>query len=189
MVLTKLTEAIISPTIYQYKRKCLSTNPMKPFSAGEPRFIADAMLGTLSRKLRILGYDTLYCREGNDTILVTRATSEDRKILTRKTHLLRRKDCKDNILFITDNEPLRQILQVIKHYNLTFNSLLFGTRCILCNNRLERISVDLVRSRVPDYVLNTQKNFSFCPHCKKIFWKGTHYENMLNTFSHIKTVS
>jgi uncharacterized protein with PIN domain len=147
------------------------------------------MLGRLSKKLRMLGYDTLYFREGNDTILLTRAISEDRQILTRKTHLLKRKDCKDTILFITYNEPSRQIIQVTNHYNLTFNPLLFGTRCLLCNSRLERIPADLVSAQVPDYVLTTQKNFSICPHCKKIFWKGTHYENMLNTASQIKTVS
>ena len=159
---------------------------MKPFSTEEPRFIADAMLGTLSRKLRMLGYDTLYFREGNDTMLVKRAISEDRQILTRRTHLVRRKDCKDNFLFITYNEPTRQLIQVIKHYNLTVNPLLCGSRCLVCNNRLEQIPVDLVRAQVPDYVLNTQKKFSFCPHCKKIFWKGTHYENMLKTVSQIK---
>jgi uncharacterized protein with PIN domain len=162
---------------------------MKPFSTGEPRFIADAMLGTLSKKLRMLGYDTLYFREGNDTILLTRAISEDRQILTRKTHLLKRKDYKDTILFITYNEPSRQITQVINHYKLTFNPHLFGTRCLLCNSRLKRIPADTVRAQVPDYVYNTQKNFSFCPRCKKIFWQGTHYENMLKTVSRIKTGS
>jgi uncharacterized protein with PIN domain len=155
----------------------------------DPRFIADAMLGTLSKKLRMLGYDTLYFRGGDDTILVTRAISEDRQILTRKTTLVMRKDCKDKILFITFNEPPRQIIQVMTHYNLTFNPLLFGTRCLLCNNRLEQIPLDLVRAQVPDYVFNTQKNFSCCSHCKKIFWKGTHYKNMVHTVSLLKPES
>ncbi len=31
-----------------------------------PRFVADAMLGSLARKLRIFGFDTLYFREGPD---------------------------------------------------------------------------------------------------------------------------
>jgi uncharacterized protein with PIN domain len=162
---------------------------MKPFSMEAPRFIVDAMLGTLSRKLRMLGYDSLYFREGNDTILVTRAIGEDRQILTRKTQLLKRKDCKDNIFFINYNEPSRQIIQVIKHYNLTLNPLLFGTRCLICNSRLKQIPVDLVSTKVPDYVFNTKKNFSTCPHCKKIYWKGTHFENMLNTLSQIKAGS
>jgi uncharacterized protein with PIN domain len=158
---------------------------MKQFSQENPRFIADAMLGTLSRKLRMLGYDTLYFREGNDTTLVTRAISENRQILTRKTHLVRRKDCKDCLLFITNNESSRQIQEVVNYYNLIFNPQIFGTRCLFCNTRLEQILPDLVGAQVPDYVFNTQKNFSFCPHCKKIFWKGTHFENMFNSLSQI----
>jgi uncharacterized protein with PIN domain len=162
---------------------------MKSYSTEQPRFIADAMLGRLSRKLRMLGYDTLYLREGHDTILVKRAISNDRQILTRKTKLLKRKDCRDNILVITCNEPPRQLLRVIEHYNLTPNPLLFGTRCLICNNRLEQPPVELVRTRVPDYVLNTQKNFSCCPRCDKIYWKGTHYENMYFSTSQIKPLS
>ena len=162
---------------------------MKPFSAEDPQFIADAMLGRLSKKLRMLGYDAHYYREGNDTLLVKQAISEGRQILTRKTQLLKRNDCQDNILFITYNDPSRQVIQVIKHYSLTCNPLLFGTRCLRCNSRLEQIPPDLVRPQVPDYVFNTQKNFSFCPHCKKIFWKGSHFENMINSLSQINPES
>ena len=50
----------------------------------DPLFIADAMLGRLSRKLRMLGYDTLYFQKIDDPTLLKRAIEEGRHILTRK---------------------------------------------------------------------------------------------------------
>ena len=47
-----------------------------------PRFVADAMLGSLARKLRIFGFDTLYFKEGDDTALERLARKEGRIIIT-----------------------------------------------------------------------------------------------------------
>ena len=52
------------------------------------RFIADAMLGSLARKLRIFGFDTLYFREGSDAELEMVARTETRIILTSDRALL-----------------------------------------------------------------------------------------------------
>ena len=46
---------------------------MHEFAMIEPQFIADVMLGRLSRKLRMLGYDTLYFQKIDDDTLVNRA--------------------------------------------------------------------------------------------------------------------
>ncbi|HVB95073.1 MAG TPA: Mut7-C RNAse domain-containing protein [Nitrososphaerales archaeon] len=42
-----------------------------------PRFIADAMLGSLARKLRIFGFDTSYFSDGRDIELEDLARKED----------------------------------------------------------------------------------------------------------------
>ena len=67
---------------------------MHEFATIAPQFIADVMLGRLSRKLRMLGYDTLYYQRIDDDLIVQRAAREDRQVLTRKTDLTKRKDCK-----------------------------------------------------------------------------------------------
>jgi len=65
---------------------------------GQPRFLADRMLGTLCRYLRFMGYDTVSATEmaeGNtreDTILLARARAEGRILLTRDRELARRGD-------------------------------------------------------------------------------------------------
>ena len=144
----------------------------------EIKFIADFMLGKLSKWLRILGFDTIFYRNMGNDKLVALAVKENRQILTRKTSLKDRKDINNQVLFIKENDPVKQLLEVIEYYNLKIKSHNVFTICLICNQKLEEISAEFVRDRVPDYVAHTQKAFSICPHCKRIFWKGTHYENM-----------
>jgi len=144
----------------------------------EIKFIADAMLGKLSKWLRILGFDTLYYRKQEIDTLLSLAVKEKRHILTRKTMLKGRNDLKDRLLFIKDNDPPKQLKEVIEHYNLQINPDNLVTLCLLCNQKLSEISPELVQGKIPDYVARTEKLFSICPHCKRIFWKGTHFENI-----------
>jgi len=145
----------------------------------EIKFIADTMLGKLSKWLRILGYDTLYYRDREQDKLLELAMKENRHILTRKTSLKNRKDLKNLLLFIKENDPVKQLKEVIDYYNLKIQRHNIFSLCIICNQKLEGIQAERVKDIVPDYIANTQKSFRICSHCKKIFWRGTHYENIL----------
>lgn len=146
----------------------------------EIRFIADAMLGKLSTWLRMLGFDTLYLRTSDDDLLIARALGEKRRLLTRKTQLIRHRELGDYLFFIADNDPLRQLKEVIEHYHLTSVPHAAFTRCLICNHRLTQVEPAQVGSLLPDYVKNSHKHFSICPGCQRVFWRGTHYENMRN---------
>jgi uncharacterized protein with PIN domain len=39
------------------------------------------------------------------------------------------------------------------------------------------VNLEQVKDKVPEYIATTQKEFSLCPLCKKIYWRGSHYEN------------
>jgi len=153
----------------------------------EIRFLADAMLGKLSKWLRIIGFDTLYYREAEDDKLVKLAIKENRQILTRKTSLRNRKDIKNQLFFISENQlffisennPIKQLQEVKEHYGIKIQPHKVFTLCLICNQRLKEISAELAKGRVPDYIANTKKMFSICPYCKRVFWKGSHYENIL----------
>jgi uncharacterized protein len=45
-------------------------------------FLADAMLGSIARKLRIFGFDTLYNAQVNDDEILKIGMEQDRVILT-----------------------------------------------------------------------------------------------------------
>ena len=62
-------------------------------------FFADAMLGSMARKLRVLGFDTLYIRDINDDDILDIASKQDRVILTCDKELFKR------ILKVGDTEP------------------------------------------------------------------------------------
>ena len=140
------------------------------------KFIADEMLGKLAKWLRICGYDTSYFRHIRDSELLRISVAEKRLLLTRDTLLIRRRGLK-NFLFISYDEPVDQIKQVIRELDIPYPSEPF-TRCIMCNNLLEAYTKEEACRDVPEYVCKTQEVFGRCPGCHKIYWKGTHYERM-----------
>lgn len=141
------------------------------------KFIADHTLGKLVKKLRMLGYDTLYFQGDDLHRLLHLAREEDRIILTRNRKLATRRP-KDRILTITEDHPRRQLEEVTQKVPLRFDDDLFFSRCLLCNDLLEEILRQEVEGLVPDFVFTQQKYFYRCPTCRRIYWPGTHLKDM-----------
>jgi uncharacterized protein with PIN domain len=141
----------------------------------ETRFIADSMLGKLAKWLRLAGIDTEYDKNIDDTVLIRRALSEDRVIITRNRVLAKRKDLKYFLLIWSDylNEQLIEFIQVFEIETLDRAF----TRCIRCNTVLEGVSKNALVDKVPPYVWKTQEEFRGCNSCQRIYWAGTHREN------------
>jgi uncharacterized protein with PIN domain len=59
-------------------------------------------------------------------------------------------------------------------------------RCIECNRKLVKVKKEDIKNKVPPYVYKTQENFLYCKKCDKYYWRGTHYNNIKNTFLSIK---
>jgi len=141
------------------------------------KFIADCMLGKLAKWLRILGYDTLYYRAIDDDTLMEMARRTHRVLLTRDEEVFQKFEGL-NKMFIRSDYLSDQLRQVIEERKLIVGDRLFS-RCILCNTELIQVNKAEVRDLVPEYVFNTQRYFSFCQQCKKIYWKGTHRTKMI----------
>ena len=144
----------------------------------EITFIADVMLGKLSKWLRIMGFDTEYSAALRTEELVSRAVHENRQILTRTTILTKRADLKSRICFIRSDHAMEQLREVIHHYQLREPASPVLTRCIICNRKLEAPGSMMIASRVPDYVRTTRNIFFSCPCCRRIYWRGSHYHSM-----------
>jgi len=141
------------------------------------RLVADAMLGSLARWLRTLGYDTLYDPSLSDHELVRLARQEGRVLLTRDTELVRRRNL--NVLFVESGDWKAQIKQVLKTLRLPTSQPF--TRCLECNELLVPISRSEAWGLVPPYVFANRDSFSLCPKCNKVFWPGTHRQHMEQT--------
>lgn len=144
----------------------------------EPKFLVDFMLGRLARRLRVLGYDAKYVDFSNHKEISLLSLRENRVILTRHLKVSPKKSWK--LLYINSNNLDEQIIQVVMALGLKLDSKELFSVCTVCNAAVVEVPKAEVKSFVPEYVYKTQENFSSCPVCKRVYWRGTHYELLLN---------
>lgn len=138
------------------------------------KFLVDAMVGKLAKWLRIMGYDTIYFHSTRDKDLLKIAGDEERILVTRNSRYL---ESGNKIVFIKSDKIDEQLRQIASELNLDWEDEIF-TRCTLCNRKLQKVEKEVVKERVPPYVLTTQENFSLCEACGRVYWAGTHFERM-----------
>ncbi len=148
------------------------------------KFICDDNLGKLAKWLRTLGYDTLFFDPIEDGELISKALKENRVVLSRDTHLSRFKlKLGERLLRIESDQPLEQLNQVVQHFKLKTDKSQLFSRCLVCNQPLEKVEKEKIKDRLYPYVYQTQNNFMRCPGCDRIFWSATHVERMRRTLS------
>ncbi|MQY79861.1 MAG: hypothetical protein GH151_11800 [Bacteroidetes bacterium] len=151
------------------------------------KFIADIMVGRLAKYLRMAGYDVLYTNTASDNQIIKKARETDRIVLTRDSLMLTRREFKKGTvkyLFIKDDKLKNQLNQIKSDLKILLKPNL--VRCIECNRKLIKVKKEDVKNKVPPYVYKTQQNFLYCKKCDKYYWRGTHYDNIRNTFLSIK---
>jgi uncharacterized protein with PIN domain len=131
------------------------------------------MLGTLAKWLRILGFDTCFDPDLDDHQLVRLARAESRVLLTRDRELARRRGVQT--LLVTSQVLAEQIRQVLADLELEPEGT---TRCPICNEPLVPLDRESARARVPAYVAETHDSFTTCPACQRVYWRGSHWQQM-----------
>jgi uncharacterized protein len=142
----------------------------------EPKFVVDIHLGKLARYLRMLGFDTLYKNNFPNDDLVKISLNEKRTILTKYREILKRNDITHGY-WIRNIGLDKQLKEVIARFDLKNQTKEF-TRCVDCNNLLNKIKKEEILDQLPPKVKDLHNEFYFCPICKKPYWKGSHYEKM-----------
>ncbi|MDF1536176.1 MAG: Mut7-C RNAse domain-containing protein [bacterium] len=140
------------------------------------KFIADSMLGTLARRLRMLGIDTLYLRNAADSERKSLVRSQGRILLTKDSGLAG--ELADNAWLVKGADVREEFLSIAERLALFRGEIKPFSRCLVCNSLLEPIEPQRAENRVPPYVFLSRKTFSECYSCEKIFWEGTHGERM-----------
>lgn len=146
----------------------------------EPKFIADSNVGKLARWLRMMGYDTLFFNNIDDDKLIDIALEEGRLVLTRDTQITKRRVATNGqlkIVLTKDDDPKKQLRQVVTALKLDCCLRQF-TRCLECNQSLIPRSIEEVKELVPPYVFRTQTQYTQCPSCLRVYWRGTHWQRM-----------
>jgi uncharacterized protein with PIN domain len=146
------------------------------------RFAADAMLGSLARKLRAFGFDTAYFNQGSDEGLIHLAIAEARVILTSDKKLIGRAASKGVPALLiegrTDGRRIPSLLSAAKAAGIRVER--GPPLCSLCNGDLVSVPRENAASRVPASVLRRHRLFLRCTECGHFYWRGGHWKKLSN---------
>jgi uncharacterized protein with PIN domain len=155
----------------------------------EPRFLVDRMLGTLTRYLRFMGYDTLSANEvpagnrGEDTALLEWTRRERRILLTRDRELARRGG--EDAVWIRAESVWDQVAQLVAEGFI--RAKLRMNRCSLCNRPLRparKEEIDMAEYAPHD---RRSREFFWCSRCRKLYWMGSHGADLSRRLEGLQT--
>ena len=141
-----------------------------------PRFIADAHLGALARRLRLLGFDTVLATDGADHELAMLADTEDRILLSRDRELLKHRRVRRG-RFVRAIRRDEQLREVVRQFGLR-EAIRPFSRCLECNAPLRAVARERVLHRLPEGVAQRQDAFTACEGCGRVYWTGTHWRRL-----------
>jgi len=149
----------------------------QPDPVDRPRFLCDAMLGSLARWLRFFGYDVLFPQPGpEDFLLARRAKEEGRWLLTRDCELAA---AGPRSMMVRAPALEEQLIEVFGRLGLRPAATLENARCGECNGILEDVTREEVAEAVPPHVLATAPRFRRCGGCGRAYWPGSHSGGIL----------
>jgi uncharacterized protein with PIN domain len=147
----------------------------------EPKFIVDAHLGKLARYLRLLGFDTLFFNDIGDQRLIQCSLDEARTLLTRDRALLMHRQLTHGG-YLHCIEARRQLAEVVERYDL-YRQIAPFSRCMVCNGIIVSQQKAQIEHLLPAQVACQHDQFWRCSSCQKIYWKGSHYNQLLKMVS------
>lgn len=155
-------------------------------------FLADAMLGSIARKLRIFGFDTIYIAHAHDDEILKIGIEQDRVILTADKELFKRtvKVGARGVLVSGGASELEDLAYILTNNGITsvgMNGI--SSRCSVCNGPMEEKTSDQLKNHernnddvdyivVPDRVIACYNQFFQCTTCGKIYWEGGHLKRI-----------
>ncbi|WP_037861350.1 Mut7-C RNAse domain-containing protein [Streptomyces sp. NRRL S-340] len=139
------------------------------------RFLLDVHLGTLARRLRLLGVDAAYeSTDIGDPALAARSAAEKRVLLSRDRGLLRRRELWAGA-FVYSTRPDDQLRDVLDRFHPRLRP---WTRCTACNGLLRQATKDEVADQLAHGTQRTYDVFAQCRACGRAYWKGAHHDQL-----------
>jgi uncharacterized protein with PIN domain len=142
----------------------------------ESKFILDCHLGKLTKYLRMLGFDCLYKNHMDDDVIIEIARRDGRIILTRDKLLLKSTRVTHGY-YVRAIEKHAQLCEVVEKFDL-YSQFKSFTRCMTCNHPLQAVQKEDILNKIDEDTASIFQDFYLCPHCDKVFWKGSHFKRM-----------
>lgn len=147
------------------------------------------MLGSLTRWLRILGFDTQYATDSTDDEVLAQTVAEGRTLLTVDEELWRTATKRGvHSVLVRGDTLAEKLASTLRGRIRVLNVNPDRSRCALCNTTLTRIDRRSTRERVPPTVYRRHRLFWQCATCRRIYWLGTHVDRMKRVASETRRV-
>lgn len=149
---------------------------LRPEPLLELRFLVDENVHRLTGLLRMIGMDAAGCRGLTDEDIAKRAVAQGRVVLSKDRRLLRRKQIVFGRL-VRGVHPWDQLRETVDLFGLRSWMRLFS-RCIHCNVALTPRPKVEIQERLEPLTRKYYHVFQECPQCQRIYWAGSHHEQM-----------
>ena len=146
------------------------------------KFLADGMLGKLTRWLRMLGHDVDYSNKLDDAELTATAKNEQRILLTRDLKLYQRATGKGiEAFYVAGETEVARLVELAKRFGIVLAIDLENSRCPKCNAKLNVAAKETLAGKVEKNTFANYSDFWECPRCGQIYWQGAHWDRIRAT--------
>jgi uncharacterized protein with PIN domain len=146
----------------------------RPQPLDDARFLLDVHLGTVARRLRLLGIDTAYHRYADDDDLIDEANADRRVLLTQDRGLLRRRKLWLGA-YVRGAGTDAQLADVLDRFA---PALAPWTRCTSCNGLLAPAPKADIEPQLKPGTRRTYDAFARCQSCGRVYWRGAHSKRL-----------
>jgi uncharacterized protein len=133
-------------------------------------FLLDVHLGTLARRLRVLGVDAAYRNDTDDEELIRWARRERRVLLTQDRALLKRRVLWAGA-YVRGSGADVQLVDVLDRFAPPLRP---WTRCTACNGELSPVAKHEIADRLEPGTRRRYDSFARCRSCGRVYWHGAH---------------
>lgn len=153
------------------------------------KFIADGMLGKLTRWLRMLGQDVKYSNQFEDAELIALAEKEQRILLTRDLELYKRATSRGvNAFYVEGLTEAEKLAELAERFGVPLTIDLKRSRCPRCNAKIRLTPKERLVGRVEKNTYTYYDEFWACSKCGSIYWQGAHWEGIRVTLEEAKKI-
>ncbi len=153
------------------------------------KFVADGMLGKLTRWLRMLGHDVKYANDLEDKTLLKIAKTEKRILLTRDVELFKQATSQQADAFLVPGKNEAERLAVLsRRFGLSLELDPFASRCPKCNSKIRPVSKEQISEKIPSSTKMVYNDFWQCLKCGAVYWQGAHWKRIVETLDEAKKI-
>jgi uncharacterized protein with PIN domain len=153
------------------------------------KFIADGMLGKLTRWLRMLGQDVKYSNQSEDAELIATAENERRVLLTRDLELYKRASAKGiDAFYVEGHTEAEKLAGLAERFGFSLTIDLNRSRCPKCNTQIQSTPKEKLADKVEKNTFAYYEEFWTCPKCGSIYWQGAHWTGIRATLEEAKQI-